>query len=801
MTSSCIGVPVIIVVGRMMQHVQHDNHHHHHHHHRPRSCSRNKLGSPVVDVQQHIRKQDSMKTDIDSPTTRSLSFRLGLRNIRNHRSKSRTCDKTATTTTATFQPANDGLISKSGADIIDIGSFHSLSTAPAAMQRTSHDADESKDNSKMKGRSRQIRVPLSKIIGQKSRSSKNSNLSNPNDDLDDDSSVSSTSSAFARLLMRCRQKPAAAKIISQSEHGTVSAVKVETPRPSRRGVVRAKSLEETSPRFKQMRLRSMSASLLIANPYLLATTDADDDDDDCSDISCDSDDHPHVPCTKCGLLDLEADEMDSSENTFAGDVDETKGDNDSETNTSTNDAERLSRNDEKCALPGPRRSLIRSLSGPVRRGRSRGRLYATSDNNHTSDDGPKHDCPLSPTITNRARCNTEPRSPNIDKIPTAPSMSFTRTIRRSISRKASGKRLMANDVNGQENRVEIPILAEPATSNICTPQQHLDAILKERGYNAQRYSALSTGYYNAPTPLQRVSYSVDLIKIILRPRLSDMAELQSLLTCGISPTPCNEYGETLLHRICRKGGMNGATLLNVFLDAGSTIQVCDNRGRTPLHDACWCPMTSETGFELFHLIMHCDPWMLHLEDKQGLTPLDFVRQEQYSQWISFLDSIKDKYWPQREQESSDKEDMDKNSLINQLPNSCPVKDPPNALPLRVAEMVATGRLEPDEARLLVRAQTRKQRSRSRTRIGQVQTTAESHHDSDASGKGICTVGLETIPITSQSTEATMGSASQESMSNAEISVDEDECEADDYGPEQVKKIIHRRHIHLARVSL
>jgi len=217
------------------------------------------------------------------------------------------------------------------------------------------------------------------------------------------------------------------------------------------------------------------------------------------------------------------------------------------------------------------------------------------------------------------------------------------------------------------------------------PQVYLDAMLRSRGYSTKRYNTLHSGYYNRPTPLQQASYDVYLIQLIRR---NQVAEFSQTISCGISPNPCNAYGESIVHMVCRRGNL---PLLTAMLTAGCDVQVADDHGRTPLHDACWAP---EPAWSLVHTILRIDPRLLHMIDARGNVPLDYVRKDHWAQWIEYLESLQDTLWP------LDKDAAQKLApppLTLQPSDSRPVPDPKNALNLELAAMVASGSMKPAEA--------------------------------------------------------------------------------------------------------
>ena len=140
--------------------------------------------------------------------------------------------------------------------------------------------------------------------------------------------------------------------------------------------------------------------------------------------------------------------------------------------------------------------------------------------------------------------------------------------------------------------------------------------------------------------------------------------------------------------VCRRGD---ADLLQIMLDVGSTVQVADDYGRTPLHDACWAATPS---FDTVELIADRDITLFHMTDSRGAVPLSYVRREHWPEWIEFLENKKDKWWPPVT--GADEPSM----LVDVAPNERPVPMPENALSIELAGMVASGVMSPAEARML-----------------------------------------------------------------------------------------------------
>lgn len=137
--------------------------------------------------------------------------------------------------------------------------------------------------------------------------------------------------------------------------------------------------------------------------------------------------------------------------------------------------------------------------------------------------------------------------------------------------------------------------------------------------------------------------------------------------------------------VCRRGEY---ALLKLLIDNGSTIQVSDDFGRTPLHDACW---TAKPCFQSIEMLLERDLRLLHIVDCRGSPPLEYVKKESWGSWIDFFEQKKEIYWPQRNLNEVCEECPPE--LVNVPPHSRPVLDPKNCASLESAAMYANGKKE------------------------------------------------------------------------------------------------------------
>jgi hypothetical protein len=115
-------------------------------------------------------------------------------------------------------------------------------------------------------------------------------------------------------------------------------------------------------------------------------------------------------------------------------------------------------------------------------------------------------------------------------------------------------------------------------------------------------------------------------------RNKDVHTLRTLWEQGHCMDASNRCGETLLHLACRRGDL--ATVQFLIEEAGVSPDVCDNLGRSIVHDACW---KSVADVELMDvLIRSVSPHMFLAQDMRGHTPFDFARKQHWGVWNKFL---------------------------------------------------------------------------------------------------------------------------------------------------------------------
>ena len=311
---------------------------------------------------------------------------------------------------------------------------------------------------------------------------------------------------------------------------------------------------------------------------------------------------------------------------------------------------------------------------------------------------------------------------------------------------------------------------------VMSPQGYLDSLLRQRGYSSQKFRTLETAYYNKPTPLQLASYHVHLVEVM---KQNDGKSLQELIRAGLSRNPCNQHGESLVHTVCRRGDYK---LLQVMIGVGASLQVSDDHGRTPLHDACW---SWSSSFAAVDIVLQHDPHLIHMMDARGATPLMYVRNENWPSWLKFLRSRTEIYWPRRNVEKEGKQPPP--SLTLEGPNTRPMPNPEDALPIDLATMVASGRITPNEAAFL-RIEYSDDDSEDDSESGSYSDSDYSDSDySDSEIEDEEEEGEEGCPdalnLSSESSD------SPNSLSMQEASQEEDEDDADFFDESEIAELI------------
>jgi hypothetical protein len=163
------------------------------------------------------------------------------------------------------------------------------------------------------------------------------------------------------------------------------------------------------------------------------------------------------------------------------------------------------------------------------------------------------------------------------------------------------------------------------------PHEALLSMLSSQGFKARTFAHDSLPhFFEEITEKELQAYDADALTAV---RNADMETLHKFHQEG-RPLKCsNQFGESLLHLACRKGLVSVVKFL--VCDVGVPLNVRDDMGRSPLHDAFWTP---EPNFELVDFILKMCPNLVVISDKRGHPPLEYTRRDDWGKWNEFLRS-------------------------------------------------------------------------------------------------------------------------------------------------------------------
>lgn len=189
---------------------------------------------------------------------------------------------------------------------------------------------------------------------------------------------------------------------------------------------------------------------------------------------------------------------------------------------------------------------------------------------------------------------------------------------------AAARTAVAADPNGHQN-----------------PSEYLASVLDTLGYPSDPVPAADASargdYFLEHTPEQIASYDGEVTAAVRR---GDVHKLRTMLEGGRDLQCSNRFGESIVHMACRRGSLE--VLQFLVEEAGVSVRVRDDLGRTPLHDACW---TTTPAFELVKTIVRIEPDLLLVSDRRGHTPLGYVRRDDWGAWVRFLDENREMLVP------------------------------------------------------------------------------------------------------------------------------------------------------------
>ena len=183
-----------------------------------------------------------------------------------------------------------------------------------------------------------------------------------------------------------------------------------------------------------------------------------------------------------------------------------------------------------------------------------------------------------------------------------------------------------------ENNTELRKKMDLNAKKPMKPDDKLKRIAAKHGYTYKTYAYedVKDTFF---VKLKPESYSGYDKTISAASRAGDLKTFQEYHAQGKSVQVCNKYGESVVHTACR---YRHTQLLNFLLnEAFVSVQISDDYGRNPMHDAAW---THKPNFGLARkLVLEC-PDLLYIKDTKGFTPMNYAGPSTWSAWCKFFDN-------------------------------------------------------------------------------------------------------------------------------------------------------------------
>ena len=163
-----------------------------------------------------------------------------------------------------------------------------------------------------------------------------------------------------------------------------------------------------------------------------------------------------------------------------------------------------------------------------------------------------------------------------------------------------------------------------------SPLAYMKSSLSARGINftTKKYDSLLDTFFEKTGEDDVNAYGLDVLDAVRR---GDVEQLRAYHNEGRTLKCSNKFGESLLHLACRKG----LTSVVDFLvnEAQVPVQVVDDMGRSPAHDAFWA---AKPNLKLISMVLKKCPDLLYVSDKRGDIPTSYCRKEHWETWINFF---------------------------------------------------------------------------------------------------------------------------------------------------------------------
>ena len=198
------------------------------------------------------------------------------------------------------------------------------------------------------------------------------------------------------------------------------------------------------------------------------------------------------------------------------------------------------------------------------------------------------------------------------------------------------------DTNNVSKATEVRSIEGPATKQLERedPRVLYSQILEKHGICSRPLKGEELNDFFVEMREANVTgYTMDKVTAMRR---EDIKTLRCMHSQGETLQVCNPFGESIIHSACRRGLQSVIRFL--VEEAGVSLAVKDDFGKTPAHDACW---TIKPNFEVVQIIVTACPDLFLVPDKRGSLPLDYTQKSLWSEWCAFLRDNEDKLIPKQ----------------------------------------------------------------------------------------------------------------------------------------------------------
>ena len=194
-----------------------------------------------------------------------------------------------------------------------------------------------------------------------------------------------------------------------------------------------------------------------------------------------------------------------------------------------------------------------------------------------------------------------------------------------LSEQSDGDSSAETVTDGEDAESYLP---DPSSTK-CSPDDYLLLLTKAQlGLDLEaKQASLLKSFFAEVTEEQMAAYNNDVVGAV---RNNDLELLKKLHGDGQLLDCSNRYGESLLNMACRRGF---DSIVEYLMENDVNIRLCDDSGRTPLHDACWNPTPQ---LKICQGLIKREPSLLLVADRRGCTAFQYARMEHWDQWRTFL---------------------------------------------------------------------------------------------------------------------------------------------------------------------